>query len=61
MRTKGTHDGCEIREAGPANAPRTVLLLPGALCCGEFYEDVFAEPATASLGLELADQHRFAC
>jgi pimeloyl-ACP methyl ester carboxylesterase len=48
MSTKGTYDGWEIREAGPANAPRTVLLLPGALCSGEFYEDVFAEPALAS-------------
>ena len=25
-----------------------MLLLPGALCSGEFYEDVFAEPALAS-------------
>jgi hypothetical protein len=45
MSTKRTHDGWAIRESGPANAPRTVLLLPGALCSGEFYEDVFAEPA----------------
>jgi hypothetical protein len=40
----------EVRRAGPANAPRTVLFLPGALCSGEFYEDVFAE---STLGIHV--------
>src|SRR6478735_12384085 len=57
--TKGTHDGWEIREAGPANAPSTVLLLPGALCSGEFYEDVFAEPTLASHRLVAATVQGF--
>jgi pimeloyl-ACP methyl ester carboxylesterase len=59
MSTKGTHDGWEIREVGPVNAPSTVLLLPGALCSGEFYEDVFAEPTLASHRLVAATVQGF--
>ena len=42
--TKRTHDGWELRECGPANAEHTVMLLPGGMCSGEFYEDIMAEP-----------------
>lgn len=53
MSTQRTHDGWDLRESGPANAP-TILLLPGALCSGEFYEDVFAEPSLAAFHLVAA-------
>jgi pimeloyl-ACP methyl ester carboxylesterase len=39
------HRGWVVREAGPENAPHTVLLLPGALCTSAFYDDLLAEPA----------------
>ena len=51
MSTKRTHDGWELREAGPANAAHTVLMLPGGLCSAEFYEDLLAEPKLASFHL----------
>jgi pimeloyl-ACP methyl ester carboxylesterase len=43
--------GWELRESGPTSAERTVLMLPGGLCSGEFYEDVMAEPALGSFRL----------
>jgi pimeloyl-ACP methyl ester carboxylesterase len=49
--TKRTHMGWELRESGPANAEHTVLLLPGGMCSGEFYEDIMADPALASCRL----------
>jgi len=48
---KRTHMGWELRESGPANADHSVLMLPGGLCSGEFYEDIMAEPALASMRL----------
>jgi hypothetical protein len=36
------HEGWELREFGPASADQPVLLLPGALCTGTFYDDVLA-------------------
>ena len=52
--TKRTHDGWDLRETGPANAAHTVLLLPGGLCSGEFFEDVMAQPALSSMHLVAA-------
>ncbi|OIJ66484.1 alpha/beta fold hydrolase [Streptomyces mangrovisoli] len=43
----------EIREAGPADAGRKALLLPGGLCTTEFYADVMAEPKLSAAGLGL--------
>jgi pimeloyl-ACP methyl ester carboxylesterase len=43
--------GWTFREAG--SGPRTVLLLPGALCTAAFYDDVLSEPAIAESGLRL--------
>ena len=51
---KRTHMGWELRESGPANAEHTVLLIAGAMCSGEFFEDVQAEPALASMRLVAA-------
>lgn len=52
--TTRDHAGWRLRESGPAKAEQTVLMLPGGLCSGEFYEDVMAEPALASLHLVAA-------
>jgi len=43
------HGGWIVREHGPQDAQRTVLLLPGGLCSSVWYDDVLAEPALASL------------
>jgi pimeloyl-ACP methyl ester carboxylesterase len=43
--------GWTFREAG--EGPRSVLLLPGALCTGAFYDDVLADPSLAGAGLHL--------
>ena len=51
MSLSSTHNGWDTRTVGPVDAPRTVLLLPGALCSAEFYEDVIAEPALAGVRL----------
>jgi hypothetical protein len=37
----------KLREAGPAVAESTVLLLPGGMCSAGFYAEVMAEPALA--------------
>ena len=39
------HLGWLLREAGPENAPRKALLLPGALCTSAFYDDLLGTPA----------------
>lgn len=41
----------DVRRAGPYEAARRVLMIPGGLCTTEFYADVLAEPAVAELGL----------
>ncbi|MFG2819095.1 alpha/beta fold hydrolase [Kitasatospora sp. NPDC048365] len=41
----------DVRRAGPEDARRRVLLLPGGLCTTEFYADVMAQPAMAGAGL----------
>jgi pimeloyl-ACP methyl ester carboxylesterase len=45
------HDGWTFREGGAEAAGRTVLLLPGAICTGAFYEELLAEPAAAEAGV----------
>jgi pimeloyl-ACP methyl ester carboxylesterase len=54
MSTKRTQDGWELRETGPADAAHSVLMLPGGMCSGEFYEDIMAEPSLASMRLVAA-------
>src|SRR5205085_598926 len=44
----------ELREAGPPDAERTVLLLPGGMCSAGSYEEVMAEPALAGMRLVAA-------
>jgi pimeloyl-ACP methyl ester carboxylesterase len=41
----------EVREAGPATASHTVLLLPGGLCGAGSWAEVMAEPALAAYRL----------
>jgi pimeloyl-ACP methyl ester carboxylesterase len=41
----------EIVESGPADAERTVLLLPGGMCSARSYAEVMAEPALARIRL----------
>ena len=41
----------EIVETGPADAARTVLLLPGGMCSARSYAEVMAEPALAGTRL----------
>jgi pimeloyl-ACP methyl ester carboxylesterase len=38
-------------DAGPPDAGRTVLLIPGGLCSATFYEELMAEPALAGVHL----------
>src|SRR4051812_8849939 len=38
-------------ESGPADAERTVLLLPGGMCSARSYAEVMAEPALAATRL----------
>jgi pimeloyl-ACP methyl ester carboxylesterase len=45
------HDGWTFRSGGPGEAPRTVLLLPGAFCTAAFYEEVLADPALTAAGV----------
>ena len=45
------HLGWELHEAGPEDANRTVLLLPGALATWAFYEDLLAEPSILKSGI----------
>jgi pimeloyl-ACP methyl ester carboxylesterase len=44
----------ELREAGPADAEQTVLLLPGGMCGAGSYGEVMAEPALAGMRLVAA-------
>jgi pimeloyl-ACP methyl ester carboxylesterase len=41
----------QLREAGPVDARRTVLLLPGGMCSAGSYAEVMAEPALAQTHL----------
>ena len=41
----------ELREAGPADAQHTVLLLPGGMCSAGSYAELMAEPALAEMRL----------
>jgi pimeloyl-ACP methyl ester carboxylesterase len=43
------HHGWIVRDAGPRDADHTVLLLPGGLCTGAFFDDLIAEPALADV------------
>ncbi|MED7952975.1 alpha/beta hydrolase [Streptomyces sp. BE20] len=43
----------DVREAGPADAPHRVLLLPGGLCSTAFYEDMTAAPPLADAPIRL--------
>jgi pimeloyl-ACP methyl ester carboxylesterase len=44
----------ELREAGPADARHTVLLLPGGMCSAGSFAELMAEPALAGMGLVAA-------
>jgi pimeloyl-ACP methyl ester carboxylesterase len=44
----------ELREAGPADAAHTALLLPGGLCSAGSYAEVMAQPSLAHLRLVAA-------
>ncbi|GAA0662437.1 hypothetical protein GCM10010193_12180 [Kitasatospora atroaurantiaca] len=43
----------DIHEFGPANATRSVLLLPGGLCSTAFMDDLITEPALADAPVRL--------
>ncbi|MFF4351266.1 alpha/beta fold hydrolase [Streptomyces sp. NPDC001530] len=43
----------DIRESGPADAHKKVLLLPGGMCGTAFYDDLMAAPAVASAPVRL--------
>ena len=50
LRSKGTNmTTWDIRESGPADALRTVLMLPGGMCTAMFYEELMAEPRLADV------------
>jgi pimeloyl-ACP methyl ester carboxylesterase len=44
----------ELREAGPSDAERTVLLLPGGLCGAGSFAELMAQPALAGMRLVAA-------
>jgi pimeloyl-ACP methyl ester carboxylesterase len=44
----------QLRESGPADAERTVLLLPGGMCSAGSYAEVMAQPALAHTRLVAA-------
>jgi pimeloyl-ACP methyl ester carboxylesterase len=44
----------ELREAGPADAEHTVLLLPGGMCSAGSFAELMAEPALAGMRLVAA-------
>ena len=44
----------EIVESGPADAPRTVLLLPGGMCSARSYAELMAEPQLSGVRLVAA-------
>jgi pimeloyl-ACP methyl ester carboxylesterase len=41
----------QLRESGPTDAERTVLLLPGGMCSAGSYAELMAEPALARVRL----------
>jgi pimeloyl-ACP methyl ester carboxylesterase len=41
----------QLRESGPSDAGRTVLLLPGGMCSAGSYAEIMAQPALASARL----------
>lgn len=43
----------DVHESGPADAAKSVLLLPGGLCSTAFYDDLTAAPALASAPVRL--------
>jgi pimeloyl-ACP methyl ester carboxylesterase len=45
------HDGWDIQVSGPADAERSVLMLPGGLCTHVFYEDLMTQDALAGVRL----------
>lgn len=51
MSLVSAHNGWETHTVGPADSTRTVLMLPGALCSAEFFEDVMGEAALAGVRL----------
>lgn len=53
MTTPEKFHAWDIQESGPADARATVLLLPGGMCSGAFYEDLMAAPALASAPVRL--------
>ncbi|MET7474010.1 alpha/beta hydrolase [Streptomyces sp. NPDC005648] len=50
----------DVRRAGPADASHRVLMIPGGMCSTEFYADVMAEPALATVGMTAVTQPGFA-
>lgn len=46
--------GWETIESGPANADRTILLLPGGMCAAGMWAEVMAQPALADYRLVAA-------
>jgi pimeloyl-ACP methyl ester carboxylesterase len=46
-------EGWDFLDAGPSDAPTTVLMLPGALCTGLFYSDVLADGQLDGAGVRL--------
>src|SRR3954470_12357444 len=44
----------QLRESGPADADRTVLLLPGGMCSAGSYAELMAQPALAQTRLVAA-------
>lgn len=46
-----TTAGWDMVQTGPADAERTVLLLPGGWCTATFYEELMAEPALEDVRL----------
>ena len=51
----------ELREAGPRDAERTVLLLPGGMCSAGSYAEVMAESALAAMRLIAATMPGHRC
>jgi pimeloyl-ACP methyl ester carboxylesterase len=51
--TDGNHDGWVLRESGPPNADHTVLLLAGALCSADFFDELMAETKLSKKSIRL--------
>lgn len=43
----------DLHESGPTEAAQTVLLLPGGMCTGAFYQDMMAAPELAGAPIRL--------